>query len=59
MEVVDGSTAVTIVTEEAEKPLEMLAFDAFSRFLKSKFCEADRDELRTKSNTSNVRPFLR
>lgn len=58
VEAVDGSTAVTMVTEEAEKTLEMLAFDAFPRFLKSKFCEAVMDELRTKSNTSDVSPFL-
>lgn len=53
-ETVDGANAVAIVTDEADKTLNMLAFDAFPRFLKSKFCEAVMDELRKKSNSGEV-----
>lgn len=51
---VTPETAVALVTEEAEKTLNMLAFDAFPRFLKSKYCEAVMDELRKKSNPGEV-----
>lgn len=43
---VDASSAVAMVTEEADKTLNMLAFDAFPRFLKSKYCEAVMDDLK-------------
>ncbi|CAM9154643.1 unnamed protein product [Ectocarpus sp. 8 AP-2014] len=46
---VDGPAAVAIVTDEAEKTLNMLAFDAFPRFLKSKYCQAVMDDLKKKS----------
>lgn len=54
-EAVNGANAVGIVTDEADKTLNMLAFDAFPRFLKSKFCEAVMDELRKKSGSGDVR----
>lgn len=46
---VDGPTAVAIVNDEAEKTLNMLAFDAFPRFLKSKYCQAVMDDIKKKS----------
>ena len=46
---VDGPTAVALVTDEADKTLNMLAFDAFPRFLKSKYCQAVMDDLKKKS----------
>jgi len=36
---VDPNTAMQKIREEAENILKMLSFDAFPRFLKSKFCE--------------------
>lgn len=53
-ESVTPDTAVAVVTDEADKTLNMLAFDAFPRFLKSKYCEAVMDELRKKSNSGEV-----
>lgn len=46
---VDGASAVTLVNDEAEKTLNMLAFDAFPRFLKSKFCQAVMDDIKKKA----------
>lgn len=42
------------VQEEAETTLGMLAFDAFPRFLKSKYCNVVMDELRQMSNPNEV-----
>lgn len=42
------------VQEEAETTLGMLAFDAFPRFLKSKFCNAVMDDLKKASNPNEV-----
>lgn len=53
-EAVTPESAIAIVTDEADKTLNMLAFDAFPRFLKSKYCEAVMDELRKKSNSGEV-----
>ena len=36
---VDPATAMAKVREEAENTLKMLSFDAFPRFIKSKYCE--------------------
>lgn len=52
---VDGANAVAVVTDEADKTLNMLAFDAFPRFLKSKYCEAVMDDIKKKSNPGEVR----
>lgn len=43
------------VQEEAETTLGMLAFDAFPRFLKSKFCNAVMDDLKKSSNPNEVK----
>lgn len=43
------------VLEEAETTLGMLAFDAFPRFLKSKFCNAVMDDLKKSANPNEVR----
>lgn len=53
-EAMSASNAVAVVTDEADKTLNMLAFDAFPRFLKSKYCEAVMDELRKKTNPGEV-----
>lgn len=42
------------VQEEAETTLGMLAFDAFPRFLKSKYCNAVMDDLKKSSNPNEV-----
>lgn len=42
------------VQEEAETTLGMLAFDAFPRFLKSKYSKAVMDDLKTGSNPNEV-----
>lgn len=47
--------AMQRVLEEAETTLGMLAFDAFPRFLKSKFCNAVMDDLKKTSNPNEVR----
>ncbi|CAM9252965.1 unnamed protein product [Choristocarpus tenellus] len=53
-EQLSGSDAVATVTDEADKTLNMLAFDAFPRFLKSKYCNAVMEELQKKSNPGEV-----
>lgn len=53
-EAIESTNAVAFVTEEADKTLNMLAFDVFPRFLKSKFFEIVMDELRKKSNPGEV-----
>lgn len=55
---VDGATAVAIVTDEADKTLNMLAFDAFPRFLKSKYCQAVMDDLKKKSGGDVSCPYM-
>lgn len=55
---VDGATAVAIVTDEADKTLNMLAFDAFPRFLKSKYCQAVMDDLKKKSGGDVSKPHI-
>ena len=42
------------VQEEAETTLGMLAFDAFPRFLKSKYSKAVMEDLKTGSNPNEV-----
>lgn len=46
------------VQEEAETTLGMLAFDAFPRFLKSKYCNAVMDDLRQTSNPNEVMLYV-
>ena len=46
--------AMQKVQEEAETTLGMLAFDAFPRFLKSKYCNAVMDDLKQASNPNEV-----
>lgn len=55
---VDGATAVAIVSDEAEKTLNMLAFDAFPRFLKSKYCQAVMDDIKKKSGGDVSSPYI-
>lgn len=43
------------VQEEAETTLGMLAFDAFPRFLKSKYSKAVMEDLKAGSNPNEVR----
>ncbi|CAM9142410.1 unnamed protein product [Discosporangium mesarthrocarpum] len=53
-EQLDAAATVKALKDEADKTLNMLAFDAFPRFLKSKFCNAVMEELRNKSNPGEV-----
>lgn len=46
--------AMEKVQEEAETTLGMLAFDAFPRFLKSKFCDAVMEGLKKSSDPNEV-----
>lgn len=50
---VDPTTAYNTLKEESERTLGMLAFDAFPRFLKSKYCEAVMADLR-RSNPNDA-----
>jgi PAS domain S-box-containing protein len=51
---VDPNTAYANVKEECDRTLNMLGFDAFPRFLKSKYCIAVMDELKRTSNPNEV-----
>lgn len=53
-ESLEPGVAMQKVQEEAETTLGMLAFDAFPRFLKSKFCNAVMDDLKKASNPNEV-----
>lgn len=53
-ESLEPGVAMQKVMEEAETTLGMLAFDAFPRFLKSKFCNAVMDDLKKSSNPNEV-----
>lgn len=54
-ETLEPGVAMQKVQEEAETTLGMLAFDAFPRFLKSKYSKAVMDDLKTGSNPNEVR----
>ncbi|CAM9433591.1 unnamed protein product, partial [Chrysoparadoxa australica] len=53
-EMLDAQTAFQRVMEETESTLGMLAFDAFPRFLKSKYCQAVMADLKTSANPNEV-----
>lgn len=56
-ETLEPGIAMQKVQEEAETTLGMLAFDAFPRFLKSKYCNAVMDDLKKGSNANEVRNY--
>nr|AML78874.1 putative LOV domain-containing protein [Scytosiphon dotyi] len=53
-ETLEPGVAMQKVQEEAETTLGMLAFDAFPRFLKSKYSKAVMEDLKTGSNPNEV-----
>ncbi|CAM9544540.1 unnamed protein product, partial [Hapterophycus canaliculatus] len=53
-EALEPGVAMQKVQEEAETTLGMLAFDAFPRFLKSKYSKAVMEVLKTGSNPNEV-----
>lgn len=54
-ESLEPGVAMQKVQEEAETTLGMLAFDAFPRFLKSKYSKAVMEDLKTGSNPNEVK----
>lgn len=53
-ETLEPGVAMQKVQEEAETTLGMLAFDAFPRFLKSKYSKAVMEDLKSGSNPNEV-----
>lgn len=54
-ESLEPGVAMQKVQEEAETTLGMLAFDAFPRFLKSKYSKAVMEDLKSSTNPNEVR----
>eukprot|EP01035_Chromulina_nebulosa_P017995 gene17995-23633_t len=55
---VDPITALNLVRKEAETTLNMLAFDAFPRFVKSKYCGSVLDSIKQQGGNSQIEGML-
>eukprot|EP00595_Chromulina_sp_UTEXLB2642_P002984 CAMPEP_0196767514 /NCGR_PEP_ID=MMETSP1095-20130614/41707_1 /TAXON_ID=96789 ORGANISM="Chromulina nebulosa, Strain UTEXLB2642" /NCGR_SAMPLE_ID=MMETSP1095 /ASSEMBLY_ACC=CAM_ASM_000446 /LENGTH=334 /DNA_ID=CAMNT_0042135937 /DNA_START=1192 /DNA_END=2195 /DNA_ORIENTATION=- len=54
----DPMTALNLVRKEAETTLNMLAFDAFPRFVKSKYCGSVLDSIKQQGGNSQIEGML-